>query len=113
MMDVDSEGTQSKDAEPFGEIALSFSGGGVRAVGFHLGSLSYLDHVGLREDVRILSTVSGGTFVGLSYATSLKLHGEDFDFVSYYRSLVRWDDKPKDRGYLYLSTLDKVLRRIG
>lgn len=51
---------------PFGEIALSFSGGGVRAVGFHLGSLSYLDHVGLREDVKILSTVSGGTFVGLS-----------------------------------------------
>ncbi len=37
-------------------------------MGFHLGTLSYLDRVGLLEKVRILSTVSGGTAIGIGYA---------------------------------------------
>jgi len=54
--------------QPFERIALSLSGGGTRAVGFHLGTLSYLDRVGLLEKVRMLSTVSGGSAVGMGYA---------------------------------------------
>ena len=54
--------------QPFERIALSLSGGGTRAVGFHLGTMSYLDRVGLLEKVRMLSTVSGGSAVGMGYA---------------------------------------------
>ena len=57
---------------PFGPIALSFSGGGARAVGFHIGVLAYLDRLVLLEDVAVLSSVSGGTFVGTSWALSVK-----------------------------------------
>jgi predicted acylesterase/phospholipase RssA len=50
------------------EIALSLSGGGLRATGFHLGVLDCLDHLGLLQNVHILSSVSGGSMVGTSYA---------------------------------------------
>lgn len=62
---------------PFHKIALSLSGGGARAVGFHLGTLDYLHRVNLLQHVHILSTVSGGTLVGASYVLSLE---EDIDF---------------------------------
>ena len=57
---------------PLGPISLSFSGGGGRAAGFHLGTLVYLDRLNILKDVTILSTVSGGSFVGASYALALK-----------------------------------------
>ena len=60
-----------------GPIALSLSGGGGRAVGFHLGTLSYIDRVKLLKEVSILSTVSGGTFLGAGYAVSL-VDGKSF-----------------------------------
>ncbi|MCX6121907.1 MAG: patatin-like phospholipase family protein [Ignavibacteriales bacterium] len=53
-------------------IALCFSGGGYRAAAFHLGVLAYLNHIQLLPQVEILSTVSGGTLAGLTYAYSLK-----------------------------------------
>jgi predicted acylesterase/phospholipase RssA len=61
---------------PFHNLALSLSGGGYRAASFHLGALSYLSSVewmekSLLERVRVLSTVSGGTFTGVCYATTL------------------------------------------
>ena len=59
-------------SQPLGPIALSLSGGGGRAAGFHLGTLAYLDRVDLLRDVTILSTVSGGSFVGASYVLALK-----------------------------------------
>lgn len=62
---------------PFGPIALSLSGGGYRAAGFHLGVLDMLNRLGLLQDVRALSTVSGGTFTGVRYALSQKA-GEPF-----------------------------------
>jgi len=49
-------------------IALSLSGGGLRATGFHLGALDMLDRLDLLERVHILSSVSGGSLVGTSYA---------------------------------------------
>lgn len=75
-----------------GSISLCLSGGGYRAIAFHLGTLSYLDHVGLRESIRQLSTVSGGTFVGAKYVLSL-MEGVGFNdfFCDYWRFLETTD----------------------
>ena len=76
------------DQHPFQRIALSLSGGGTRAVGFHLGSMSYLDRIGLLENVRILSTVSGGSAVGLGYAVYTKFpKAEERPLMTLYRVL--------------------------
>lgn len=61
--------------EPFKNLALSLSGGGFRAAAFHLGLMTYLQCIdwngtNLLERVRVLSTVSGGTFTGVCYATA-------------------------------------------
>jgi NTE family protein len=49
-------------------IGLALSGGGHRAAVFHLGVLSYLAENGLLENVKHLSTVSGGSVVmGIIY----------------------------------------------
>ena len=58
--------------KPFGKIALSLSGGGVRAVGYHTGVTAYLDRRQLLADVSVLSTASGGSLVGLGYAATMK-----------------------------------------
>jgi NTE family protein len=50
----------SSSAKP---IALALSGGGVRAMVFHLGVLKLLAERQLLEDVRRVSTVSGGTLL--------------------------------------------------
>jgi hypothetical protein len=42
------------------QMALSLSGGGVRAVGFHLGTMSMLRRLGVLSNVQIISSVSGG-----------------------------------------------------
>jgi predicted acylesterase/phospholipase RssA len=63
--------------KPLGDIALSLSGGGYRAAGFHLGALGLLERVGLLGSVAALSTVSGGSIVGAAWVTSL-LDGRPF-----------------------------------
>ena len=45
------------------DLALSLSGGGTRAMLFHLGVLRFLAEINLFERVRYLSTVSGGTLL--------------------------------------------------
>lgn len=72
---MENVGEQSEP--PFQKIALSLSGGGTRAVGYHLGTLDYLHRCNLLEHVHILSTVSGGTLVGASYVLSVE---EDISF---------------------------------
>jgi len=62
------------------QIALSLSGGGVRAVGFHLGSMSMLDSLGLLNKVEIISSVSGGSLPGLGYALSQRFGRSFQDF---------------------------------
>lgn len=62
---------------PFNNIAVSLSGGGFRAAGFHLGVITYLSSqsiykTSLLEHTRILSTSSAGTFVGVKYTASIK-----------------------------------------
>lgn len=70
----------------FGAIALTLSGGGTRAAGFHLGVLDGLHRVGLLEDVRIVSSASGGSFVNATYALALK---QGKPFVPYLAETVR------------------------
>jgi predicted acylesterase/phospholipase RssA len=70
---------------PFGKIALSCSGGGYRAASFHLGTMSYLNHVKLGgnpllEQVKLISTVSGGSITGVVYAL-MKQEGKSFDDI--------------------------------
>ena len=75
--------------KPFGDIALCLSGGGYRAATYALGTLLMLDELDLLDDVKLLSTVSGGTFTGLTYAT-WQSEGKTFaefyeDFSNYLR----------------------------
>lgn len=55
------------------EFAICLSGGGYRAAMFHLGTLSYLNHIKLSGDktfldaVNTISTISGGSITGLWY----------------------------------------------
>ena len=65
-------------SKPFGDIALCLSGGGYRAATYALGTLAMLNELDLLDDVKLLSTVSGGTFTGLTYAT-WQSEGKTFD----------------------------------
>lgn len=75
---------------PFSDIALTFSGGGFRAAAFSLGTLSYLNRIHWKGDetllqqVKVVSTVSGGTIAGIAYSESLyqKQH-----FNTFYKKL--------------------------
>lgn len=49
-------------------IGLALSGGGSRAMAFHLGCLRALDDVGILDQIRVLSTISGGSVIGAYYA---------------------------------------------
>ncbi|MFA8436609.1 MAG: patatin-like phospholipase family protein [Marinifilaceae bacterium] len=79
----------------FRNIALTFSGGGYRASTFALGVLSYLNHVQFKEkplleNVKGLSTVSGGTLTGATYAC-YRAKGEGFQsfFTHFYETLEK------------------------
>ncbi|MBZ4416545.1 patatin-like phospholipase family protein [Myxococcus sp. RHSTA-1-4] len=74
---------------PLGPLALSLSGGGYRAAAFHLGTLRFLDGVGLLPDVVGLSTVSGGTLTGLAWVVS-QLDGKTFpEFYESYSAYLK------------------------
>jgi predicted acylesterase/phospholipase RssA len=72
-------------AQPLEKIALSCSGGGYRATSFHLGSMSYLNHLQyngrpLLENVKLISTVSGGSITGVVYAL-MKQRNKSFLYI--------------------------------
>jgi NTE family protein len=58
-------------------IGLALSGGGSRAIAFHLGCLRALNRLGLLERVVVLSTVSGGSVIGAYF------HAHRGDFASF------------------------------
>lgn len=60
-------------------IGLALSGGGSRAIAFHLGCLRALHDRGVLEDISILSTISGGSIIGGLYAYKPDLSFEEFD----------------------------------
>jgi len=49
-------------------IALTLSGGGARAIAFHLGCLRALHNKGVLEKVNVISSVSGGSIIAGMYA---------------------------------------------
>ncbi|MGR9046110.1 MAG: patatin-like phospholipase family protein [Gammaproteobacteria bacterium] len=89
-------GSAQKRAEDLinltGPIGLALSGGGYRAAAFHLGTLDYLEHLGLQQQVNKISTVSGGTFTGVKYSLS-QVAGQSFPefFLDYYNLLNETD----------------------
>ena len=91
---------------PFDNIALSLSGGGVRAVCFHLGSMAYLDRIGFLRKVKILSTVSGGTVVGMGYAVYL-MEGKSFGDL--YHDLINDIERTPDEP----SVLESILKHLN
>lgn len=52
------------------KIGLALSGGGSRAIAFHLGCLRALHQLGLLDQVKVLSTVSGGSVIGALFAAN-------------------------------------------
>ena len=52
------------------KIGLALSGGGSRAIAFHLGCMRALHDRGLLTKVQVLSSVSGGSVIGAIYAYS-------------------------------------------
>ncbi len=60
------------------KIGLALSGGGSRAIAFHIGCMRALHDRGLLDQVRVLSTVSGGSVIGALWAYSDD-NFEDFD----------------------------------
>src|SRR6185312_12038624 len=64
------ESVISKVADPYylpRKLGLALSGGGSRAMGFHLGALRALQDLNLLERVSVISTVSGGSVIGAMY----------------------------------------------
>jgi hypothetical protein len=51
-------------------VGLALSGGGSRAIAFHLGCLRALHDLGILPQVKVLSTVSGGSIIGGLYAAT-------------------------------------------
>ncbi|MDY7396975.1 patatin-like phospholipase family protein [Aureibaculum sp. 2210JD6-5] len=77
---------------PLNRIALCLSGGGYRASTFQLGMLSYLNSKKLNENsllenVKAISTVSGGTITGVYYAALIQ-EGKSFEEI--YKNLYNW-----------------------
>jgi integrative and conjugative element protein (TIGR02256 family) len=65
------------------KVGLALSGGGSRAIAFHLGCLRALHDRGILSQVSVLSTVSGGSIVGAMYAYSSN------DFANFDDRVVR------------------------
>jgi len=63
-------------------IALALSGGGSRAIAFHLGCLRALHDRGVLDKVSVISSVSGGSVIAAMYAYS------DVDFEQFDKNVV-------------------------
>ena len=71
-------------------IGLVLSGGGFRALGFHLGALRWLADAGAWSKISYLSTVSGGSLaVGLLFA-AIYLWKRNLAFVMIVHALADW-----------------------
>lgn len=85
--------TSTPETVGIGNIAISCSGGGYRASAFHLGSLDLLEKIGLLNQVKMLSTVSGGSITGAKYACALSEsvseNKPDF-YESFYQELYKF-----------------------
>ena len=76
--------------EPY--VALALSGGGSRAIAFHLGCLRALNDLGILQKARVMSIVSGGSVIGAFYAYGQHTSFEAFDahVVSLLKRGLQW-----------------------
>ncbi len=98
--------TMTMSKKVFQEIALSLSGGGYRAAAFHLGVLEMLHRLELLTEITVLSTVSGGTITGVTFAAAVT---EGLTFDQFKQKLYRF---LHDRNVITtaLSGLEKSIR---
>jgi len=68
-------------------IGLTLSGGGSRAIAFHLGCLRALNELSLLNKVSVLSTISGGSVIGAYYTYTPHMSFSEFE--AGVRSLLR------------------------
>lgn len=71
------------------KLGLALSGGGFRATAFHLGVLKRLRELGVLGQVRVVSTVSGGSIVGAFWAYWLATNPTALDDPSEWSSFER------------------------
>jgi len=89
-----------EDFKPFESIGLCFSGGGYRATFFALGVVSYLNKIkfkenSLLENVEAISTVSGGTLLGVAYSKAAK--EPDFKFELFFKKFYSLFEPSNDK----------------
>tara|TARA_R110000787_G_scaffold105599_2_gene213062 strand:+ start:4011 stop:5198 length:1188 start_codon:yes stop_codon:yes gene_type:complete len=73
-------------------IALALSGGGARAMAFHLGCLRALHDRGILEKVKVVSTVSGGSVIGAVWAYSdSTFEAFEAQIISVLRHGLQWE----------------------
>ncbi|MCX5711739.1 MAG: patatin-like phospholipase family protein [Candidatus Omnitrophica bacterium] len=60
-------------------IGLALSGGGSRAMAFHLGCLRALNDIGILDRIGVISTISGGSIIGAYYAYTPQKSFDEFE----------------------------------
>lgn len=86
-----------------GGLGLALSGGGSRAIAFHLGCLRALHQAGLLQQVSTISSVSGGSVIAALYCS----HSGDFEaFEARVREVLR-------EGFARPSLKKMVMTREG
>ena len=100
--------TKAEPRQPF--VALALSGGGARAMAFHLGCLRALHDRRILPKVRVISTVSGGSVIGAYYA-----YGPS-DFETFDKNVVLMLESGIQgaiaREVLFTSQLPKILSTL-
>lgn len=74
-----SEGPTGASKGTGNRIGLALSGGGSRAMAFHLGCLRALNELSLLDRISALSTISGGSVIGAYYAYTPNLSFPQFE----------------------------------
>jgi NTE family protein len=95
--DLDSDSTEREDG-----VALSLSGGGYRAMVFHVGGLCRLNEVGLLGKLRRVSSVSGGSitagYLGLVWNRLQFSAGKATNFQLFVDGINAMADRTVDAG---------------
>ena len=104
-------------------IGLALSGGGSRAIAFHLGCLRALNDLGVLDEIKVLSTISGGSVIGACLAYSPEKTFDEFDneirkllLEGFHRKVLMELMKPKNflycSGNMLCTKLDAIRARI-
>lgn len=99
------------------KIFCAFSGGGYRATFFHAGVLRKLIDFGLKDRIKLISCVSGGSIVGALFC----LHYDEINDVADYDRLVlepliafsRKDVRDRMVGYRIISFFKDVMAKLA